>query len=83
MAEQENIYDYFVTHSPLSELANQPSHKLKNFKNEVDTKIRLLTSKNNKNYLPAIKLSSQSYSEMKASSIIHNIPEFSPPEVNF
>ena len=54
MTEQEDIVkDYFLTNSPLSDIANKPPTKLKNFNNEIDGKIRLLTSKT-KNYFPSI-----------------------------
>lgn len=74
MTDRDHIInDYFLTNSPLSDLANKPSGKTKNLRNEVDTKINLLTSKT-KNYLPEIRNSASGYSDMKATSTVFKLP---------
>ena len=66
-----DIEKYLASSSPLSRLANQKGKPFKDIKNSVDEKLKMIGAKK-KNYQEDPCKSS--YADMKASSIIYNIP---------
>lgn len=64
----------------MSRLVNKKGKPLREIKNSVDEQIRMMAAKK-KNYVE--DSCESTFADLKASAIIYNVPEFSPPEINF